>query len=72
MGLGVCGRELGWLPPPFSPLGVAVGGASLLKVRPFTLVSASRSSNGSVSALHKRLMIYVTEIGFIDSRRGKF
>ena len=57
MGLGVWGRELPLLPPPLLSRegAAAVGdeGGSLLKVRPFTLVSASRSSRGTVSALRK-------------------
>ena len=57
MGLGVCGREPLLLPPPLlSREGAAAvddEGGSLLKVRPLTLVSASRSSRGTVSALEK-------------------
>ena len=58
MGLGVWGRELPLLPPPplLSREGAAAvddEGGSLLKVSPLTLVSASRSSRGTVSALEK-------------------
>ena len=56
MGLGVWGRELPLLPPPLlSREGAAAvdEAGSLLKVRPLTLVSASRSSRGTVSALEK-------------------
>ena len=52
MGLGVWGRELPLLPPPLlSREGAAAvdEGGSLLKVRPLTLVSASRSSRPSPS-----------------------